>query len=135
MSALEPDSPAPHVFPHVRDAIRSWWSHRCGSPPSRSALGAVRGKGPTVSDLVRVGRVMVDLDLTASQIVRLVEYARGTRSRSEDRLMKSLVERVTYRLRSMRIVAAANPRFDRRRDSYTDCDGKEHEVTYCVDLD
>ena len=73
MSTIEPDAPAPHVFPHDREAIRAWWVHRGGRQPSRPALGEVRGKGPDVGDVLRVGQLLRELgyldaegDLTAA---------------------------------------------------------------------
>lgn len=128
--------PAPHVFPHAREAIRCWYSHRTGSPPSRPPLGAVRGKSATSDDAVRVGRVLLGtLRLRPRELEILVAWALGMRQRSSDRATQTLVERVTRRLRSMRIVAEPAPRFSRRRDSWQTADGETIESTYCVDFD
>ena len=140
MSALEPDAPAPHIFPHWREAIRAWAAHRAGQGPSRPGLGEVRGKGPTVSDLLRVGQLLADLDLLQGEGeltpigARVVECAlAGAAGRGADQRLKSAVQRLNRWARKMRIVSPALPRRSLRHDSWQDVGGEWHETTYCVE--
>ncbi len=135
-SPLEPDGPAPHVFPHVREAIRAWATHRQGVGHAKATPGRVRGKGPAIGDIVKVGQLLLSengLRLNRGQVKTLVDYAMGAISRSQDTATESLVKRVERNMRAMRIVAKATPRFERRRDSWRDTEGQQHESTYCVE--
>lgn len=131
------------MFPHPREAIRAWWAHRtAGEGASSRDPGAVAGKKPTVSDLLRVGDVLWGLrragKLTPQQARDLIDYARGIRPRSADaedgkKELEVLVAMVSRHLRKYGIVAVANPRPTIRRDEWLDSDGDKHETAYCVD--
>lgn len=99
MSALEPDSPSPHIWPHWRAAVRAWHTARKGRHLGRPALGEVRGKGPSTSDVLRVGRVFVRLGyLTTSGALTqpgqvAVAVAMGLGARTEHAAVIRRVER------------------------------------------
>ena len=139
MSAIEPDAAAAHLFPHWREAVRAWWAHRQGQQCARPALGAVRGKGPSVGDVLRVGQLLADLDLLTERGLttmgkRLVACALdGGAGRSDDRALQSAVQRVERWGRKTRIIAKPARRHKTRRDSWlTEC-GVTMDVTYCVE--
>lgn len=141
MSALEPDAPAPHVFPHWREAVRAWAAHRSGHGPSRPGLGDVRGKGPTTSDLLRVGQLLADLDLLldggrlSPMGARVVQCALdGGAGQDADRKLKSVIQRLERWGRRVRMIAPALPRLATRHDSWHTKDGQAVNTTYIVDF-
>jgi hypothetical protein len=137
VTALEPNAPDHCVFPHPRDAIRAWVKHRTGQEPSRPSYG-VRGKRATVSDVLRVGQLFVDMNLTRQQVQDLTLWAKGAKPRSAmavdgQQKREVLIARVTRWMRERQIVANARPRATMRTDKWQDVDGEEHKSTYCVD--
>lgn len=132
MSALEPDSTASYVFPHIRTALRAYWAHQRGKGASRAALGGLRGKGPGATECLRVGRVLKGLGLEPRDLATLRQYAFGQIARTEDRPTTSLVQKVERRMRKLKIVAEATPRLVTSRDKFSDYNGLSHDVVYVV---
>jgi hypothetical protein len=140
VSALEPDAPAPHLFPVWREAVRSWHVGRFGRQPSRGATGSEpRGKGPGMSDLLRVGRAMAELQLLGKDGkpnrhgVVVIEVALGLRPRCSDQGVKTLVQRVERHLRRAGIVKPATRSSATARWRFTLKSGEVADHAYLVD--
>jgi hypothetical protein len=141
---LEPHAPAPHIWPHWREAFRSWYVGRKGRQPSRSATGSEpRGKGPGIDDLLRVGRVLRALDLLddAHELTRhgemVLEVAMGIAPRTApaeggSKGVEVLVARVVRRLRAAGVVAPP-PRTAMARWRFVDTEGQEASHAYLVE--
>lgn len=140
MSALEPDAPAPHIFPVWREAVRSWHVGRYGRQPSKSATGnAPRGKGPGMSDLLRVGQAMAALQLLGKDGkpnrhgIVVIEVALGIRPRCSDMGTQMLVQRVERHLRRAGIVKPATRSSAIGRWRFKLKSGKVADHAYLVD--
>jgi hypothetical protein len=138
---LEPDSPAPHIWPHWRAAVRAWHVGRRGRQASRSMGQEPRGKGPGLDDLLRVGRVMRALDLidgkgalTRHGLV-VVDVALGLTPRCGDRGTKTLAERMQRHLRKAGIVAPPTRASSMARWPFTRPDGSTASHAYLEDSD
>lgn len=126
---LEPDAPAPHIWPHWREAVRSWWAHRGGHRPS-GRIGAVRGKAPGMGDVLRVGQVLRELALldAKGQPTRhgkaVIAVALGAAPRADNAVgtegAQMLVRRLERHLRKHGIVAKAPRRWVTKRMAWTD---------------
>ena len=140
MSALEPDAPAPHLFPVWREAVRSWHVGRFGRQPGRGATGSTpRGKGPGTSDLLRVGQAMAALQLLGKDGrpnrhgIVVIEVALGLRPRCSDRGIETLVRRVDRHLRRAGIVRPAARTSAIARWRFKLADGTVADHAYLVD--
>jgi hypothetical protein len=143
VSALEPDAPAPHVWPHWRSAVRSWWAHRGGHEPSASRVGR-GGKPPALGDVLRVGQILADLGMLdrRGELTRhgkaVVTVAFGATPRSNLAVgaqgAQVLVRRLERHLRRKGIVAKASPRWVTKRIAWTDPnDGRAAETRVIVE--
>lgn len=135
MSALEPDAPGDHVFAAAREAIRAWWSHRKGKEPTRAALGSPRGKPCTMSDALRVARVLAGMGLVfdppCHRTKQLVCWAFETVERRE---IETLVKRAERHLRASGIVAQAREIGPIWRGKWADTEGQEHETAQLLEI-
>lgn len=144
MSALEPDAPAAHVFPHWREAVRAWHAHRTGSQPSRASMGAVRGKGAGIDDVLRVGRALRTLDLLTKggelnrhgRMVLAVCLGLAPRHNAASGAegAQHLVKRLERLLRRRGIVAPERKRWALRRGAWVDPnDGESAATSFLVE--
>lgn len=144
---LDPDGPAPHVWPHWREAFRAWHVGRRGRAPARAATGQEpRGKGPGLDDLLRVGRVLATLHLLDDQgtltrhgeMVLAVAMGASPRSGAAEGSVlgaEVLVKRLERHLRRAGIVRPASPRTAAARWRFTLQGGEEASHAYLVDSD
>lgn len=111
-----------YLFAHTRDAVRSWAAQRDGKRADRARGGSGGGRTPALEDVARVGRVLQGL-ATGPQLGVLVAWSRGGVSITDQRV-KALVDRVTLRLQSLRIVASPVHALT-HRSTWRDADGQE----------
>jgi hypothetical protein len=148
MSALEPDAPHQHLWPHWREAVRDWAVGRCGRRPSRGSVGSEpRGKAAELGDRLAVGRVLAELGLLVEaggqaklteDGARVLDVALRNTPRSSEaeggaKALEVLIAKVERRLRRRGLVRPAAPRSAMARWRFTDSTGQERDHGHLVD--